>query len=311
MPSVINRLYNRLRSEKEHALRNIHDRRKRALLSHQPQQQDEATDQSQAAFFTKFPLEIRQMIYKEVLRTETNVIHILKPPRKSLEFVRCHSICSMDFNYKCMGRKTERGCQVYEEIYPWQKQEPIPMLQTCQKMYTEAIEILYGYYLLDFRCFDACICFWQSLPTQRQKAIRKVHLQWHFGFNLTLKDWEPLRLSSPPTWGQVWNQTWKTLSEMSEIRELYLDIFAYVTKNEAPGSVVEAAILEPVMEVSSASKIVVKLSWPPSIDPSSLGPRLMLEWAPYYGRNTLRKEMRRKYESGNGSPLQARLSIPN
>lgn len=81
-------------------------------------------DQSQAAFFSKLPPEIRTMIYLEVMKGAVDVVHIMKRGKKQLDYMRCKGRCAMAFNFQCMAGKQDIGNSLL-----------LSMLQACQKAY--------------------------------------------------------------------------------------------------------------------------------------------------------------------------------
>ena len=81
-------------------------------------------DQSQAAFFDRFPTEIRALIFTEAIKDGNDVVHVLRKGKRKLEYVKCKSKCQMEFNFQCLARNKGLGNELL-----------LAMLQTCQKAY--------------------------------------------------------------------------------------------------------------------------------------------------------------------------------
>jgi len=135
MPSAVKRLYNRLSRAKGSEDISPNGQRKRALTIPLPEgaREQKTEDHCQSAFFAKLPLEIRQLIYMELLRGEVDVVHVTKQPRKPLEFTRCASKCSMTYNYKCWAGEVPDGRQTTMKASSTLERGLFPLLQTCRR----------------------------------------------------------------------------------------------------------------------------------------------------------------------------------
>lgn len=103
MSPAVHRVYQRLSRKKDSSDAYFLRQRKRALTIPLPEeaQRQQTADQSQSAFFANLPLEIRLIIYQEVLSGQEDVVHVIKKPKKLLGLIRCKGKCAMAFNYKC------------------------------------------------------------------------------------------------------------------------------------------------------------------------------------------------------------------
>ena len=94
-----------------------------------------------------------------------------------------------------------------------------------------------------------------------------MHLQWHFGHTLWAFQEKPGRRIYDPGWVKVWN----ILSYMQNLREVYVDLDAYLEEEaDTLTALIEAEVFEPLMRVRAASRFVVKITWPPNQVSSTL-----------------------------------------
>lgn len=129
--------------------------------------------------------------------------------------------------------------------------------------YTEAIDTLYEDHLFDFRSFEAFTLLSLTLLPQRWNAIRKIHLKWHFGYELWCGQGSERRKH-----GSAWNKVWQTMSRMKGLRDIQVDLDAYL-ETETLSPMVEADVLAPLMAVTTAPNFVIKASWPLGPEPSA------------------------------------------
>lgn len=130
--------------------------------------------------------------------------------------------------------------------------------------YSELVNTLYSHHLFDFRSFDAYLALAPTLPSQRWNAIQKVHLTWHFGYDL----WPEVGDELPRKESSTWNSVWKEMASMRGLREIDVDLSAYLTGNTLAASD-EAEIYGPLMAVTVAPLFVVRVSWLPGLEPPS------------------------------------------
>ena len=137
MPSPITRLYKRLIHKKNPEHKHHHGQRKLTLPPPLPRgvQHQTAADQSQSAFFSRFPPEIRQLIYQATLNNNVGVVHISKKARKPLELVRCKDECAMQYNYKCWAGDATDNLDIKLKESFRSTDGFVPFLLTCQKAY--------------------------------------------------------------------------------------------------------------------------------------------------------------------------------
>lgn len=89
-------------------------------------------NQQRSNFFSKLPAEVRAMVYQELLKSSGDVVHVVKAPRKPLNFVRCRDICKMQFNYQCPAAKMAGSQPIREGVNSLY--DLLPLLQTCRRL---------------------------------------------------------------------------------------------------------------------------------------------------------------------------------
>lgn len=138
----------------------------------------EAANQPQSLFF-KLPIELREVIYKEVLG-ESN-IHIKNG--KSLRHLRCKcSSCPGIGYYFYYGSTWKKPWECDGTKYDYDGDRlPISLLRTCRQVYSEAINLLYSSNIFSFRDADTLQRFLCSMPSQRKDHITTIHLDLPFG----------------------------------------------------------------------------------------------------------------------------------
>ena len=112
MPATLNRLYKRLHGEKSLDNGTTRGRRLRPSPASQtptPQQRLPVASQIESAFVCKLPPEIRQLVYREIMRGDSGVVHVVKKPRKPLELLTCRKRCLMDVNFRCIAGEKSGG----------------------------------------------------------------------------------------------------------------------------------------------------------------------------------------------------------
>lgn len=137
MPTAVNRFYKRLTREKKPGEGIFPGQRRRALTMPLPQgaQHEMTATQSQSAFFSNLPPEIRILIYAEVLNGEGEcVVHVIKKPRRPLEFVKCKEKCAMEYNFRCWVGKGMDGDLTTRAAGDFVYMGFLPLLQTCRKV---------------------------------------------------------------------------------------------------------------------------------------------------------------------------------
>ncbi|KAH8802719.1 hypothetical protein F5884DRAFT_480252 [Xylogone sp. PMI_703] len=139
-------------------------------LSPPPVREPQRTeDQLQSPFF-QLPLEIRRQIYEEVLAG--HVFHIyFVPAYRRLSHTRCKNRSPV-----CTGEICRARVKVPEMRDEWGNASLLHMLQTCRKIYSEAIEILYKQNTFDFDSLNGVLQLSRTILPSRMKMVKSV--QW-------------------------------------------------------------------------------------------------------------------------------------
>lgn len=170
-------------------------------------------DQAQSPLF-KLPPDLLLMIYEEVLGSQ--VIHIVRR-NKTL----AHAICKVN-KPPCQEDCKEgqcRGLKLPTGVYAESGQSTLdllPLLQTCRKVYTDAIEVLYGSNIFDFDSMESLISFSVAVIPKRFDAIR--YLQLDFRFSTSSYFSESTAYNDPPRW----ERAWRVIGSMNSLQELWV-----------------------------------------------------------------------------------------
>ncbi|KAK0514043.1 hypothetical protein JMJ35_003765 [Cladonia borealis] len=175
--------------------------------------------QWQSLFFATLPPELRTLIYHELARDGPSVVHIMKKSTKQIDFVRCRAgKCEMEYNYKC--------CPLPCASSGTNRPNLPPFLLSCRKGNIEANPVLYSATIFDFRSFQTYLLASTLLPPHTFSSISSIHLKYHFGYRLWWED--PDNYVKRPWRDPVWNQVWDIIKGMEELRNVIVDIDAYL-----------------------------------------------------------------------------------
>lgn len=167
------------------------------LSSLEPEQQ--TSHQSQSAFLTKLPYDVRLMIYEMVIGG--NVLHLEAQNQKARIL---HNICkhpdeinNVGMHQHCSNLSTVSPSAAPREDYP-HATGLLPLLVTCRRVYSEAIDTLYNANTFQFTQNFAAFTFLKfMLPEQRMASFR--HFRLHLRVprhpalnNRALRDWQDL-----------------------------------------------------------------------------------------------------------------------
>ena len=116
--------------------------RKRALTSPSPADADKKDlfrrpkqkiyDQSQSAFFSKLPAEVRTMIYREVLCGPIPIVHIVTKTKRKLAHVRCRGLKDHDVDESGDSHIHTVGSPRTDK--KGRDGNLLPLLQSCRRM---------------------------------------------------------------------------------------------------------------------------------------------------------------------------------
>ncbi|RJE27153.1 hypothetical protein PHISCL_00506 [Aspergillus sclerotialis] len=137
----------------------------------------EAASQSQSPFF-RLPLELREIIYKQVLGDSN--IHIKNG--KSLRHLRCKcTSCPGIGYYFYYGSTWKKPWECDGTKYDYDGDRlPVSLLRSCRRVYTEAIDLLYSSNIFSFRDANTLQRFLCSMPSQRKELITTIHMDLPF-----------------------------------------------------------------------------------------------------------------------------------
>ncbi|KAI4122487.1 MAG: hypothetical protein LQ341_007299 [Variospora aurantia] len=128
--------------------------------------------QTQSAFLTRLPLEVRQDIYTYVLGS--NLTHIVCKQGR-LAHVRCKHTQEMDHQRLC--RTAAIGtCHDETSMLASTSNGNIALLGSCSQIYNEATDLLYSSNTFDFDHQDLFLFFARSILPSRLASIRCLHL---------------------------------------------------------------------------------------------------------------------------------------
>jgi len=98
--------------------------------------------QTQSSFLTKLPLEIRQIIYEEVIRDGTLRRHIIE--LKNIKIGARNQLCGIGCDRNEWG-----GCTLSDAPETWFRKtvsscNPLALAKSCRRIYLETIDLFYG-----------------------------------------------------------------------------------------------------------------------------------------------------------------------
>ncbi|KAE8450933.1 hypothetical protein EG329_005373 [Mollisiaceae sp. DMI_Dod_QoI] len=166
--------------------------------------------------FLRLPEEILLLIYEQVIGN--NVLHIV---RRSSGLA--HATCSNDSSgsqddckgLKCRGTKLPNGvCLPNGRSHG----AIIPLLQTCRKIYADAIEVLYTSNTFDFDCMEALISFSACVVPHRFDSIQNVQLDLQFNHSHYFGEGTPCNDYSR------WERLWRIIGSMKHLQHLWVKI---------------------------------------------------------------------------------------
>jgi hypothetical protein len=141
------------------------------------------------ALLTRLPVELRIMIYEEVLGH--SILHVVSLPGR-MGVYKCPIPYPADSDYRrtCIPLKRTFSTDGVRhpflpasmgELYP-KRSFPIsqlPLLQTCRQIYVEAIDILYSTNTFDFEHPEYFIWFVRTIRPSKLATISSLQIMWH------------------------------------------------------------------------------------------------------------------------------------
>ncbi|KUJ22029.1 uncharacterized protein LY89DRAFT_576892 [Mollisia scopiformis] len=172
-------------------------------------------DQIKSPLF-KLPEEILLLIYEQVIGN--NVLHIVRRANH-LGHATCsnkssgsHDDCQ---DLKCRGTKLPNGVSVQDGHG---RDSFIPLLQTCRKIYVDAINVLYTSNTFDFDCMESLISFSTCIVPHRFDCIQNVQLDLRFNYSHFFSEGTPSNDYSR------WERMWRIIGSMKSLQHLWCRI---------------------------------------------------------------------------------------
>ncbi|KAL2867825.1 uncharacterized protein BJX67DRAFT_77778 [Aspergillus lucknowensis] len=230
-------------------------RRSLSLSSEQPRASKKPPrtfTQLQSSFF-KLPAELRQLVYREILASPVP-IHVRRTHRR---------LCSMP----CKGAHHSHGnCgQPLSEDGTVTRRLPgeaprqdkrLPLLRSCRRVYTEAVELLYTANTLHFDDLQTIQCLPRCITPRRLSSIRFVTLDLLAFWDATVN----------PEILEAWKPACDVLAGMQDISELTITLHwrSKWSTDKAPLS----TLLDPLKDIKTSKSFIVEV--PPNGDPESI-----------------------------------------
>ncbi len=219
--------------------------------------------QLQSPFFN-LPLEIRRLIYRHTLTS--GVTHIVRlGPR--LGHVRCRDLhLERPWFHRCWGI-TVKGSDLYHGPHDdflnddddVETQDLLPLLMACRRIYTEAIQVLYGDTTFSMRHLADVDLFAATILPQRLNTVRSVELGWSFYFPYPPYTRKLHYTRFDVTNIDAWERVWSILANMEGLRKLRVDLVGRwiepLTAEE------ETRMLGPAMKVQRPRVWNIRVDW--------------------------------------------------
>lgn len=225
-------------------------------------QQEAMSTQTQSLMLQKLPLEIRREIYHHVLGGET--LHVVRLASR-LGNVKCREIeQSAPWRHRCWGIPV-KDSDVYWGPYDDTVEEQggfLPLLQTCRKVYIEAVEILYSKNMFSMLHIESLLQLSYTILPHRLNAIQLLELGWYvnsaYPYDTGFTGYRGIL--SPPYDETTWGRSWATLAGMEGLR--VLQVYLVRCWLEPLTLDAERMLLSPVMKVVNPRVWNLALGWP-------------------------------------------------
>ncbi|PLB50858.1 hypothetical protein P170DRAFT_508954 [Aspergillus steynii IBT 23096] len=187
--------------------------------------------QQQSNFLTLLPLEIRRKIWSFCVGNMD--LHLVREAKKLVaiqclgeeeesRWPPCAHLCwgqpsraFPGYHGICPGYLLDtNGCPLFPD--------PIPLLQTCRMIYSEAIPMLYHENTFRFNHIDTILSLSQTILPSRLNLIRTVHLA--YAFPVLMYGEDKSENAVPPYDAATWEETCRILANMAGLRELYMHL---------------------------------------------------------------------------------------
>lgn len=190
-------------------------------------------EQSQSMFMSRLPLEVRIMIYEEVLCRPVDVVHITTRKNGKLGYFRCKAE-----DGRCRGLECFHGPN--DDLYStWRTRDKdlfstwspsdtpdmedgglLALLQSCRQVYTEVISILYTQNTFSFTELPVFLDFASAVLPESLNSVQSLQFEYTLYRELCYM-WPYL-----DPWGErrEWMDTRRILSSVQELREVRVKV---------------------------------------------------------------------------------------
>ncbi len=213
---------------------------------------------SQSLLFT-LPLELRRQVYHYALGGR--IVHITRLA-SHIGHIKCFEPNVPEYSsHRCWG------IMEYNDIYSGPHEETemdrqrfLPLLTTCQKIYSEALDIVYSDNIFNTRHLEATISLSLTIPPQRLRSICTLNMSWPLASPYPFYTEANIAHNYPPHDEKTWERAWAVLARMTGLKKLDVCLKAYWA---VPLTVeAERRMLKPAWNVESPRTWNLCVSWP-------------------------------------------------
>ncbi|OJJ34570.1 hypothetical protein ASPWEDRAFT_70236 [Aspergillus wentii DTO 134E9] len=241
--------------------------RKRALSLPLPELPKKSKQKSYAqneCLLFKLPPEIRRLIYKEILAPEDGSVLHVASSHKRLRSMRCHEWNPRirDWEHRCWGEVVMDGSTKSFWGYRCSKAGNIMgLLQSCRRIYSEAIDVLYTDNVLNVRQTRTVADLPKAMLPHRFQAIRSLHIDVPVDFAFPNDGFFSLEYSAwPLDVGEFWMEAWQAIAQMSGLQDLRVSFSLTRDVIVIPDTESYINIFRPMAELR-VPKYVVEFYW--------------------------------------------------
>lgn len=188
----------------------------RLPLISSPRPEQRTLEQDQCSLISKLPFDVRMIIYEMVLG---GMVFHLQAQNKDSRILLW--ICNQpgridDPNHQCEQLSSQRPSSAPRQDYR-EATGLLPLLVTCRRIYSEAVEVLYRANTLEFTQHFAAFRFLKMMiPQQRLQSIRHLRIK--------------MRIPHHPVLNNRSRRDWQRLfrffsTDMSGLQDLYLKLW--------------------------------------------------------------------------------------
>ncbi|KAF1846477.1 uncharacterized protein K460DRAFT_367246 [Cucurbitaria berberidis CBS 394.84] len=200
--------------------------------------QRDVSTQSNSLFFRKLPLEIRRLIYANVVGGEELRLQVINE-----------------------NKKAYNGDEIGKEKIPFKLTCPmgrrlLAFPISCKLAYMESVDDLYTCNTFRLSGVTPYWCLQRFLPSRSFGLIQDLHLQYSYPQADHMVD--GLILGIPPYGSDCWRETCEDISKMKGLNHLRVDIFVWAPYIHAEH---EALFFSPLTNLGDSVKVEVRVCW--------------------------------------------------